>query len=357
MITACILYILVLSLSVIGCIIISKSICNQQLKYPLYLILLLFLILFATYRSPELPDYQEYMDLFHSTYSDSSNDKELSFYIICSIAKFLSPHNGQYWFLFIYATLGIGLKLYAIQKYSPHVIFTFCIWLSSFFILHDLIQIRASIASGLLLLFLPELQKRNRIKAIIIFVCAFFFHYSAIIFIPFFFINPNRIRWKIWVLIYIFLCFVNLLKLDIFIYLNQLLALLPGDIANARLAVYLTRDYTVNEEQMNMFAPYILIQSLTCFVSLLYIKRIQSASPYAIIWLKSCFISIYIYSLSIPGVTTRLAELLSIAQIFLMPMLIDCFTKKYKLLGSIVVSFISIIWLSYFAIIKDFLNI
>lgn len=357
MIAACTLYILILFLSIIGCLYINKTVNNRDIAYPLYWIFFLFLVLFTTLRSPELPDYQEYMYLFNSTYSDSSDDKEASFYIICSIAKFLSPNDGRYLFLFIYALLGIGLKLYAIKKYSPHIIFSLCIWLSSFFILHDLIQIRAGVASGLFLLLLPELKKGNRIKSIIIFVIAFCFHYSAIVFLPFFFINPNRIRCKIWAIAYLCLISVNVLKIDIFIYVNKLLELLPGDSINSRLSLYLTREYSVNEEQTNMLAPYILLQSLTCFVTLFNIKRLQVASPYAILWVKSSFISIFIYSLSIPGVSMRLAELLSVSQIFLMSMIIDCFTKKYKPLGAIFVSIISFMWLSYFVLIKDFLNL
>lgn len=355
--TVVVLYVVVIFLLIVGSSYIGKKVKSLVVLEPIYWIFFLFLVIFATFRDSSMPDYGEYMNLFHSNYNNSSEDKEISFYYICSLAKFLSPFNGEYFFLFIYAVLGIGIKYYAIKKYSPHVVFSLCIWLSSFFILHDLIQIRAAVTSGLLLFFLPQIQKRKIIKAIIIFLIAFFFHYSAIVFLPIFFINSRTIKWQIWTSCYVILLLINIFNIDISIFINRMLELISGGSVNSRLAVYVTREYAQNEEQVSMFAPYILFQSLVCFISLFSIQRLSSRFPYAIIWLKCCFLSIYIYSLSIPGVSMRLAELLSIPQIFLVPLLIDCFSNKYKQIGVILVSVICISWLTYFTFFKNLFSI
>ena len=357
MVAVCILYIIVIFLLMLGCVYTNKKFKQRVFIHPLYFVFGIFLILFATFRSPRLPDYMEYMKLFHTSYTNSSDDKELSFYIICSIAKLVSLNDGKFLFLLIYAVLGISIKLIAIKKYSVHVILSLCVWLSSFFILHDLIQIRASVASGLLLLFLPQVQKRNMVKAFILFIFAFYFLYSALIFLLFFVLNPKTIKLEIWTFFYLISLFINIFNIDIFVVINKILDILPINSINSRLSVYLMNDYTISEEQTNMFSPYIIMQTIICFVVLFSIRKIAIISPYAIIWLKSCFLSIYIYSLSIPGVTMRLAELLSVPQIFLVPLIINCFPNKYKKLGILIVSLICILWLSYFVIIQNFFNL
>lgn len=347
MITIIILYIIVMALAIIGYQYRGMVLKKNGYSYILNIAFLTGLVLFATFRSQDLPDYKSYMDLFKLSSQGRPSNVEPLFFIICSIARKLSPVNGWFVLLFIYASLGISIKYYAIRKYSPYVVFSLSIWLASFFILHDLIQMRASVASGLLLLFLPEIQKRNYIKAIILFIIAFYFHNSAIIFIPLLFLNAQSINWRLWTIVYIILLMINVTG-DFSGYVNKILGMLPG-IDNARLSSYIVHgNELLSGDKTNMFSPYILFQSLVCFTSLYSIKRLQSASQYAVIWLKCCFISIFIYSLSIPGISMRLAELLSIPQIFLVPLLITVFPSKYYKIGNLLIIFIALFWLTFF---------
>lgn len=344
------LYILVLLLAFLAYQSLDKE-ADPFMAKCFHWVLFLFLLLFATFRNGNLlPDYHAYVRAFRM--EGQNTHMEQSFYTIRSIARFFLAHHGEFLLFFIYAVLGIGIKYYAIKKYSSYVMFSLCIWVSSFYILQDMIQIRASVAGGLLLVIIPLVQQRRFwIAGLLIFI-AFLFHNSAIIFAPVLFMNAQSINRRFWILGYLLAVIVNIIHFDFAFYFNQLLRFIPSGIINERISQYLLREYMANGTRVFMFSPYIIVQTLISMVVLWKIDKIKEVSPFAILLLKVSFFSIYIYSLSIPGVSMRLAELLSTVQVLLFPLVIYCYSVGYKYIGGAVI-FVVLLTLTNFIFFKN----
>ena len=292
------LYILVLLLAFIAYQSLDKK-ADPFMAKCFHWVLFLFLLLFATYRNGNLlPDYHDYVKAFRM--ESQNTHVEQSFYVIRSIARFFLAHNGELLLFFIYAVLGIGIKYYAIKRYSSYVMFSLCIWISSFYILQDMIQIRASVAGSLLLIIIPLVQQRRFWTAGLFIFIASLFHNSAIIFVPVLFMNAQSINRRFWILGYSLAVIINITHFDFTSYLNQLLHLIPSGFINERVSWYLLREYMANNTRMFMFSPYIIVQTLISMTVLWKINKVKEFSPFAILLLKVSFFSIYIYSLSIP---------------------------------------------------------
>lgn len=348
------LYILVLLLAFLAYQSLDKE-ADPFMAKCFHWALFLFLLLLATFRDGNLlPDYHAYIRAFRM--EGQNTHMEQSFYTIRSIARFFLAHNGELLLFFIYAVLGIGIKYYAIKKYSSYVMFSLCIWVSSFYILQDMIQIRASVAGGLLLVIIPLVKQRRFWIAGLLTFIAFFFHNSAIIFVFVLFMNAQSINGKFWILGYLLAVIVNIMHFDFASYLNQLLHLIPSSFINERVSQYLLREYMANGIRVSMFSFYIIVQTLISMAILWKIDKVKEVSPFAILLLKVSFFSIYIYSLSIPGVSMRLAELLSSVQILLSPLLIHCYSYKYRYIGGDTVILIGLFTLTNFIFLKQLIS-
>jgi len=346
------LYILICSILLFAWLQVKEDINNLS-DFVFYGSILLFLILFATFRNGDvLPDYSGYVRYFNSTVEKRVVEK--SFYIIRYISN-LIYENQVYILFFIYALIGVSLKFIAIKRYSPYVLYSIAVWISSFYILQDLIQIRASIAGGLLLLIIPVLQSKNYLCAALLTLIATTFHNSAIIFLLLFPLNKDSINWKIWTIFYMIAIIINISGLNFTSILNSLIKVLPHDLFNQRIGSYFTKDYELSNLRANMFSPYIMLQTLICFGSLYWYENIKKISHVALLSIKCCFISIFIYSLSIPGISMRLAELLSTPLIFLIPLIIDWLPSKYRVFNKTIVTIICFLLMSNFIFIKKFI--
>lgn len=319
------------------------------------LLLFLFLLLFATFRNGDvLPDYDAYCKMFASR--ERKETVEWTFYLIKRISFFINPGGNVLILFFIYALLGVSAKFYAIRKYSPYQVFSLFIWCCSFYLLEDLIQIRAAVAGGLLMLLMPQVAERRWHYALPLFVLAFWFHNSAIIFLLLFFLKPNSINKKFWFIGYLVAVIVNVLQIDFYGIINYVLGLIPSGMVSARFHGYVMREYQAMGGRVNLFSPYTLLQSFVCLFLLWRADFIKESSPYAIIWLKVGFVSVFIYSLSITGVTMRLSELLAVVHVFLMPLLIDAVPNRYRyVLGGGSVILLGFLILSNFVFLRSFI--
>lgn len=333
MITALFLYILVICVGIVAYFSLDKKV-DTVTALICSALLFVFLLFFAIFRDGSvLPDYKAYVKLFENPHRNMHVEE--SFYLLRSLVKFLSPSDNVLYLFAVYAALGIGIKFYAIKKYSPYALFSIVAWLSSFYLLEDLIQMRASVAGALLLLFIPCVAQKKWLGTVLIFLMAYCFHNSAIIFLPILFLNPARINRNFWIIGYGIAFLVNVLNIDFYEILNYVIKVIPTPFVSDRLSAYFIREYQVAGGRLSMYAPYTLSLTLVCFYLLFHIDRIRETSPFSIIWLKVAFMSLYVYSLSIPGVTVRLSELLSIVHVFLIPLLVDAVPSKYRMCGGV----------------------
>ncbi len=326
----------------------GKSIKHQQ-SSKAELIYFIVLVIIITFRDGTvLRDYSNYVMLYEQGRLEGI---EASWRIMCAIPKFFG--TDVVGVLFLYAILSIGIRFYAIIRYSPFILFSLSVWFSSTLLLHDMIQIRAAISSALLLLLLPLLYERRWMVCVVLFLVAFFFHRSAIIFLPLFFLSHKRTNWIFWVGLLILAMIFNILQIDIigFMGLNDLfraVQLVEGDIYNIKQA----------KTMVNLFSPLAFLQIITCCFCIYRYERIKIIFPSCGLFIKTAIIGIIINSLSLGVVSTRLAELLSVTLIFLYPCAMLWYTGKYSVvLGKATVSMICIFILTNYIFLQHFIEL
>ena len=325
-----------------ACVLITVSIflawnlCSKKIpnKYSIGIswIIILFLVCFVTFREATLNgDYNVYIQYFQSPKSYSL-EIEKSFFYIRSIVESVS--GSFYLLLFIYALLGVTLKYFAIKKYSPNFLYSFCAWISFVFLLQDMIQIRVAVSSGLMLWAIPLICQQKRVIVLILIAIAFYFHNSAIILLLFLFLDSKAIRPNLWIGVYVILFIINVLHVNLYGYILQIFNLLPASLSY-RIGFF-DPDILGDSERPILYSRYILIPTIITFVSLFYRNRLQRICPYTILCIKSCFVAIYVYSLSVPILSVRICELLLIPLIYLLPLCLYWYRGTYaQLLGKL----------------------
>jgi hypothetical protein len=285
-------------------------------------------IVVASFR-PSFLDYQVYVDYF---YSIDDIFIEPSFYFLVKIFRFF---NLGYIFLFIFfAVLGVLLKLIAIKISSKYIYYSLLIYLSYYFILHELVQIRVGVACGFFLLALHCLQSENKKHFLFYSFLAILFHYSAIIILPLIFLSSD-VNKKVYLYIIPFsylLWYINIGLFDFLAFATRFFPQLHDRIMLYELA-QLHNSYYVNvfsiPQLFNIFVFYILLNK---------IDIIKTISPSSIILLKIfCFSIIALPLLSqVADVSFRINQFLGVVGILIIPMMIDIFKEKHLLKTSII---------------------
>lgn len=286
-------------------------------------------ILACVKRPDFMPDYNNYRLSYFTT---ESKRIESSF----SIIKSYSPDFET--FLLIYATISISIKLIAIRLLSPNIFISLLAFLSISFVLHDMIQIRASVAIALCLLSIKYIVEKNLKVFIILMATAFVFHYSSLVFFPMWFLNPQRINKSIywWILPASAILFL----------IGFGMGKLAGQIPIMEVQRYFD-SYNDNDRfASSTFGPRWIIYAMLGMYCVRKASLIQQKFPYAIITLK-----IYIFSLAsfllfmdIPVMSGRLSEFLKLSYILFFPMLpLACNEKKRQS----ILALLAILLLSY----------
>ena len=89
----------------------------------------------------------------------------------------------------LFAILGVSFKLIAIKQLTELWFLSLILYLSNFFILHEMTQIRAGVASAFLLLCVKPIYDRDLKRFLLFAVLGFLFHYSAIVILPLWFLG------------------------------------------------------------------------------------------------------------------------------------------------------------------------
>jgi hypothetical protein len=221
----------------------------------------------------------------------------------------------------VYAFLGIGTKFYAIYKYSVWALASLLVYFSNFFLLHDLNQIRAGVASGLLLLAIPQLTQRYYIKFFMMSLVAILFHFSSFIFLFLVFINNSHINKQgriLWGIIPI-----SLLVFHIFNYTN-LFSILSFKPIQLKLEMYkeLQENGIEGYAKVNLFNLYFVFKYIIYICLLVKYEFFVKKNEYFSILLKiyglslACF---YVFSSIVPIMGYRVSELLGVVEILLFP--------------------------------------
>lgn len=298
-------------------------------------IVIIILILLAALREYGLdPDYEGYVE----SYNDNIEyGKEVTFNIIKRIGHFFSLDS--LFLFFAYASISIPLKYFAILKFSPKPIFSFCIWITFSFILHDMIQIRAAVATGLFLWFIPAVVEKKYVASIIILIIAFFFHTSAIIMVLLYPLSTKTLNKSFWFGIYILAWLFNMNIINPYAMIDILIGFLPSYVSSRINGAGSSFEYLSSLNHLTLYSRFILIPTIVTIVSLFKWETLNKRYSCSVLLIKTNIIALLIWSINIPVTSVRLTEFLFVSLIYLIPMSIFWFKTKQKyMVGAIVVS-------------------
>lgn len=238
--------------------------------------------------------------------------------IVEALRHFLSRTDGLVYLFLIYATLGIIVKFTAIKKLTDLTWLTVVVYFSTYFLLHEFTQIRAAIASGLILLAVIPIAERRLSRFLALITTAVFFHYSALVAYPLYFLSNRQLTKGT--------KYVLGLSLPVgvafhFLNINPILAI-PIETVQLKLEVYALSE-SMRGLKLNVFNALYLIRYAVFYVLVYFSSLLQERSRYFPVLLKIYAMSLFAYlALSTNStVAMRISELLGIVEIILIPLL------------------------------------
>lgn len=328
MIIIVLITILFISIITLLCDRISES----KSKIVFYFIGIL-LICVAGFRIGEkMPDYETYVGLYDQAISDKlTYFIEISFHYFAKLSNIIKPGNVVVLFV-LYSILGVSLKMISIRYLSGLWFYSLIIYTSNYFILHEMIQIRAGVATGFILLSLVPMYNRQFFKFLFLIGLATFFHYTSLIFLFLWFLNPNEYK-KLFYIILILLAFViHFIGLDL---LAFVLRHTPFYTIDPTSISYL--DLEDQSSKINVISIFVLTKIVILIYFTYFINRIEIFNKYIFILLKLYALGIFFYiAFSIyPVLAVRISYTLMASEIFIIPTLI--FTIKGHYLPRLIV--------------------
>jgi hypothetical protein len=311
------IYLLVL-IFIISSVIVLLPIRNKGVKENILFFLGFILILLAGFRGKGVDrDYDNYVQYFKES---AFGLVEPSFVVI---SKFLKLFTSDPIFVFVvFALLGVSLKIKAIKQLSNLWLLSLTIYISYFFILHEMTQIRAGVASAILLLCIKPLYDRDWKKFFLLALLATSFHYSAIIIFPFWFLGQNPR--KIWLALSVPIAYI-------IYFLHVDVAVIPIPIIRQKIEGYKSLQEIGNAgsipNDINVFNLLFLAKVAIFYFLLWKYDIIAARNKYVPLLMKVYCISIssFLIFASLPVLAFRLNELCGIVDIILIPLLFYTF--------------------------------
>lgn len=312
---------------------------ERDAKHKIYLFFLsILLIIIATFRDSEMRDYLNYYEFF---LKGSADWKEPSFTLFTS---FTSSYNiNPIWGFFIFALLSISIKMYDIVKLSPSFWGSFIVWLGSTFILHDMIQIRAAVASGILIWSIKYIYYRRFYHFIICILLASAFHYSSLVFCLFYFLKPYKIQKKLYLII-----------IPIAYICASWGITFGGLVSSINLPSIQTlyKFYCLENDSLNIFNPFQILRIITAVILVYRNNIIMKFYPYSTIVIKIYVIGIISLLLlsDISTLAIRVSELILCVEILTVPLIVYIFPKFQLIFGKLYV----ILYSAFFLLMEIF---
>ncbi|MFW5793717.1 MAG: EpsG family protein [Bacteroidota bacterium] len=291
-------------------------------------------------------DYIEYLKGYTSITDFRSTRLEPTFVLIVKFVK--ATFNNPVFLFLIYAAIGVTLKFIAIKRLTSFYILSSLIYLSYFFILHEMTQIRAGIASGFLLLAIKPLYNRNLLQYLALVILASLFHYSAIILLPLWLLNSTKINKTIYLSSIVLSYFLAITGFSV----GFLLELIPIKAINLLYEMHKLEMEAGVGQDINIFNSLQLFRVLLVFVLIYFIDLITEKNKYATLLLKIYIIGIVSFLLfsDIPVISFRISQLLNIVEVITIPFIAYLF--KQRQFASIIPATIGVymLWMSLFYI-------
>lgn len=187
-------------------------------------------------------------------------------------------------------------------------------------------QIRAGIASGILLLCIKPLYDRNFKTFFFLVVIAVSFHYSSVIILPLWFLNPFSLKRKFYLSV---LPLAYLLALK-GVTIGYLVEQVPLPQVQSLYSMYQMQIENGEGDVINLFNSLQILRCIVLYFLVYYSSLIVLNNKYIFLLIKIYTIALTSFVLfsDIPVISFRISELLSIVEIVLFPLIVYVFKEK-----------------------------
>lgn len=320
--------------------------CNPEFERVLLYFIMSFLIVFAGMRGLGVArDMYNYVYAFDSVtaYSDNLNMEPAAKYIPVTL-KYFGIYHYQLVF-FIFASIGVFLKFYNLQKYSSEILLSILMYYSYTYFLHEFTQIRAGVAIGFFLWSLQDIFERNKYKFIIKIFVAMCFHISSVLFLFCYFFSTFKLNKAFYIMFLIFCIVIGTMNINIIKNIPYFSGL------SNKIDVYMLYGQAVdlNGSKLNGILDvfYIFIACLLLYFS----KTIYQKDKRSILFIKLFIIGISLHYLLTPislAFGLRFFELFIIVAVICLLYLRYVFSQKY------IAIIICVVYSFYFLFLNTF---
>ena len=271
-------------------------------------------------------DYDNYMTMVVDKTEMVGGANEVAFKCIVKINDIFFNSNFQT-FLVIFAIIGVSLKIYALFRFSKIPLLSYFLYVFSYFILHEYVQIRAGVATGIFLLAIIDLANGDLKKYFIKSFIAIMFHWSSVILVPLYFVVRH-----LKVQIFYFLPFIGVI-----FYFNGLnLHAFLGDLLGpVEILFNYYQTHAGHVEEVNAF-NFITISQVGIFlVCAILLSRKKEVDAFDFTMFKIFSISLFLFfmlsSFGLPVIAFRVSEYLNVVLLLLIPAVVSFFREKFFL--------------------------
>lgn len=298
----------------------------RNLSKIAYVISLFFLIVIAAFRPATCcADYSNYVDYYNDFLNIPFTFLEPTFFVIASLSNIV--FKSAIGVFIIYSILGVSIKGLALVRLTKYYQVSLILYFGSFFLLEEMTQIRVGVAAAILLLSIPYIQEKKPLKFFPLILIGILFHYSLIVFIFFYFLNPKRINRNIYI-VAIFVVFVTTISGLNFISLLQLLKL--GFLTQKIETYQLLLDQGMFGG-ISLLNPLLFLRIAILIFFIINYEILLVKNKYSLIITKIYAFSIFSFiALSaLPVLAGRVSQLLGVVEIVLVPYGIYILKPKY----------------------------
>lgn len=314
---------------------------SQRDRIVMYVILGIALILTAGLRGFEsTPDTEGYVAMFEGTADAIQELVEPSFTFIITMMNAMDFDATSLFLTYAIISVPIHLSiLWRLSKDYPFTILT--IYISYYFMMHEMVQIRAGVAAGLFLWAIYYYVEKRKLLALSFILVGIFFHYSALIGLVLFVLKDKLPKWQKIVLYLI-------IPIGLVIYFSKIdiSYLIPDSLTGGKLAVYRELNDKGIEDELSGWPlernPLIWMNFILYYASIFYNEYLSERCKYVVVAIKVQAVG-FLFLFFFHGFSTvlanRLNDYFSIASILLWTASVYAFSPK--IISKLISNFIS----------------
>jgi len=155
---------------------------------------------------------------------------EPGFVLLSYISGLFSTNSVRIVFV-VFALFSVFLKITAIRVLALDIYYSIYLYIVLYFVLHEMTQIRAGLASGIFLYAIPSLEK-NKSRYVFLILIASLFHYSALVLLVLIFVNHNSINRPLYFLLPILAIITSIFSSTYILLLEPIIVFAPRIISN-----------------------------------------------------------------------------------------------------------------------------